>query len=422
MARMETSRVRMWILAGLVLAIAAAPARSHEIKVLLDRMSVQKGDTDVVFLSWGHRLPIDRPTRAEDVEHYQLMTPSGSVRQLSTDGESDQRNVVHLEEEGLYTASAVRKPAVMTIYRFGDQHVHFSGPKTKVRQGARIEDSYRSFQFAKAMVVAGGGSEKPKPVGHTLEILPTTAPAGWVVGRDIPFQVLFEGKPISGKLFQAKRLDFKPDDVWTWTRPTDQDGMAVLTPDRAGTWLLKATVEQPATPGDREQFDGNHWTSTLILEVRNEAAPALGAEAAHLARVKEVHGATGPWAVAGYRIGERALKELGLPRQSHDLEVVHRCPAEVQYSCIADGVQAATGASPGKLNLRIEEAVRADLRTVILDKRSGRTLTFTLEPEFARSIADLPMDRLEAEGRRVAALPDDAIFRFAISTGSTAPK
>jgi formylmethanofuran dehydrogenase subunit E len=83
-----------------------------------------------------------------------------------------------------------------------------------------------------------------------------------------------------------------------------------------------------------------------------------------------------------HRSGEDVmLKMLG---QSHDLEVVHRCPAEVQFSCIADGVQAATGASPGKLNLRIEPASREDLRTVIRDRSSSRSLTFTLRPEFAR--------------------------------------
>ncbi len=47
---------------------------------------------------------------------------------------------------------------------------------------------------------------------------------------------------------------------------------------------------------------------------------------------------------------------------------------------------------------------------MIRDRSSGRSLTFTLKPEFARSIADLPIDRLEAEGRRVAALPDNSIF------------
>ena len=63
-----------------------------------------------------------------------------------------------------------------------------------------------------------------------------------------------------------------------------------------------------------------------------------------------IHGGTGPFAVAGYRIGQRALKELNLPRGTFTLEVIHKTPNEVQYSCIADGVQAATGVSVGKLN------------------------------------------------------------------------
>lgn len=129
-----------------------------------------------------------------------------------------------------------------------------------------------------------------------------------------------------------------------------------------------------------------------------------------LARVKEVHGVAGPWAVAGYRIGERARKELKLPRHSFKLLVVHRAPAEVQYSCVADGLQAATGASPGKLNLKLEEVPPDRLSTAVSDRETGRTLTFTLRPEFVRSVRDLPHDRLEGEGRRVAALPDDLIF------------
>lgn len=258
------------VAAGLGLGLATVRTHAHEIKVMLDRMSVKQGDKDVVFLSWGHLLPTDGPTRGEDVERYQLLTPSGSIRNLATDNESDQRNTVHLEEEGLYTAEAVRKPTILTIFTRGDRHVHFVGPKNDIREEGTVEDSFRSFQSAKAMVTAGGGSEKPKPIGHALEIVPATAPEEWSVGRDIPFQVLFEGKPLSGKLFQAKPLDLKPDDVWTWTRPTDQIGVAVLRPDHAGTWLLKATFDRPAAAGDRERFDKDHWTATLILEIREK--------------------------------------------------------------------------------------------------------------------------------------------------------
>ena len=110
-------------------------------------------------------------------------------------------------------------------------------------------------------------------------------------------------------------------------------------------------------------------------------------------------------------MGERALKDLKLPRQSFALLVIHRGPpAEVQYSCVADGLQASTGASVGKLNLKLEEAPADRLKTTVQDRKSGRVLTFTLKPDLARSIKDLPYDRLEKEGERVAGLPDEAIF------------
>lgn len=146
------------------------------------------------------------------------------------------------------------------------------------------------------------------------------------------------------------------------------------------------------------------------------------AVAERLARVQAIHGAAGPWAVSGYRMGERALKELGLPRHTFSLLVIHHAPAEVQYSCVADGLQAATGASPGKLNLRVVEASAENLSTVIKDRKTGRTLTFTLQPAFIRSISDLPHDRLEAEGRRVAGLRDDEMFSVAESKSPAAAR
>lgn len=144
------------------------------------------------------------------------------------------------------------------------------------------------------------------------------------------------------------------------------------------------------------------------------AATARGADEPliqqRLDRVRAIHGGTGPWAVAGYRIGERAMKDLGQPRHSFALRVVHRCPATVQYACMADGLQAATGTSPGKLNLKVEEAPVSELSTTVEDRKTGRRITYRLKPAFLRSIADVPRDRLDAEGKRVAELDDDAIF------------
>jgi formylmethanofuran dehydrogenase subunit E len=177
---------------------------------------------------------------------------------------------------------------------------------------------------------------------------------------------------------------------------------------REGHWslLVQATGK---TPGQRDGQSYGETRFKATLEIGPEAAfgPAV---AACLDRVKDAHGATGPWAVAGYRIGERALKELKRPRHSHDLEVVHYCPLQVQYSCMADGLSAATGTSPGKLNLRIEESPANGLKTMVRDRDKNRILMFVLKPEFVRSMTDLPFDQLEATGRKVATLPDDVIF------------
>jgi formylmethanofuran dehydrogenase subunit E len=102
----------------------------------------------------------------------------------------------------------------------------------------------------------------------------------------------------------------------------------------------------------KKKFTHTRFKATLNL------VPPTGGEFEltldeRLNHVREVHGEAGPWAVAGYRIGERALKELSVPRHSFGLLVLHRAPAEVQYSCVTDGLMAATGASPGKLNLKL---------------------------------------------------------------------
>jgi formylmethanofuran dehydrogenase subunit E len=82
----------------------------------------------------------------------------------------------------------------------------------------------------------------------------------------------------------------------------------------------------------------------------------------------------------------------------------------VQWSCIADGVQAATGVSAGKLSLHLVETTPDKLETTIQDKRSGKILAFRLRPEFLSKYLDTPEDRQPAAAREVLKLPDSAIF------------
>jgi hypothetical protein len=129
-----------------------------------------------------------------------------------------------------------------------------------------------------------------------------------------------------------------------------------------------------------------------------------------IARVAAIHGGNGPWAVAGYRMGQHALARLGLPQQSFDLEVVHHSPRSVQYSCIADGAAAATGASLGKLNLSMVEADEAHTETTYRRRSTGQTVTLRTTAAFAARFRDLPREKLGEAGRSVMGLRDDEIF------------
>ncbi|TAK29032.1 MAG: hypothetical protein EPO40_11455 [Myxococcaceae bacterium] len=151
------------------------------------------------------------------------------------------------------------------------------------------------------------------------------------------------------------------------------------------------------------------------------AAPGRSAEEVALARVAAIHGGAGPFAVAGYRMGERALSEFSIQRGSFDVEVEHTSPAEVQYSCIADGVAASTGASVGRLNLRRVDATDGATRTQVRDRRSGRTLVLRLTEGFLARFRDVPMPGLGAAGRTVLGLRDEEIFEVVSDRGRESP-
>lgn len=109
------------------------------------------------------------------------------------------------------------------------------------------------------------------------------------------------------------------------------------------------------------------------------------------------HGIPGPWALLGHRMGLDALQRLHKSReQSWDLLITHRAPAEVKYTCMVDGLQASTGTSAGKLNLRHETiASAAHVESLVRDKKSGRTLRYKPSKAFveafnATDYADFP--------------------------------
>jgi len=140
------------------------------------------------------------------------------------------------------------------------------------------------------------------------------------------------------------------------------------------------------------------------------AKPAAAPPATPLETVALIHGGAGPWVVAGYRMGVFAMGQLGLARGSFDLEITHYTPKQVQYTCVADGAAAATGASLGKLNLGLAEATSADVRTTYRKKSTGQTITLRPSAAFVARYRDLPREKLGEAGREVMELPEAQVF------------
>jgi formylmethanofuran dehydrogenase subunit E len=148
------------------------------------------------------------------------------------------------------------------------------------------------------------------------------------------------------------------------------------------------------------------------------SAPSSTAEDEELERVARIHGAPGPWAVSGYRMGRYALAKLGLPPGSFDLEIIHHTPRQVMYSCIADGAAAATGASVGKLNLSLVDSRAEDVETTYRRKSTGQAITLRPTAKFRARYADAPRERARELGREVLRLAEAEVFEEVPSAGA----
>lgn len=126
--------------------------------------------------------------------------------------------------------------------------------------------------------------------------------------------------------------------------------------------------------------------------------------------VAAVHGDAGAWAVAGWRMGEAALKKLGLERGAFALNVEHQSPREVRYACIADGVQAATGASVGRLQLWFTEAKVDKLVTVYTNKDTKQVVKLRPTAAFRKKFMEVPREKARAAGREAMTMAEADVF------------
>ena len=122
-------------------------------------------------------------------------------------------------------------------------------------------------------------------------------------------------------------------------------------------------------------------------------------------KIQLVHGSDGPWVALGFQMGKDAAKKLEM-KSKEDLKVIHYGPFEVQYTCIADGIKASLGID----NIQYEKAEKAQLRSEIINIKTGKKLIFRPTDSFFTLYFNLPDLQLHEKAKEVLTSPNEIIF------------
>lgn len=275
----------------------------------------------------------------------------------------------------------------------------------------------RYTKYAKTILEVGAAEDKKEgwlqPIGHRLELVPLTNPTLWQSGETIQIQVLLDGHPwpevpiVAGHAGQAMR----DDDVRT---RTNERGIASIRLSQSGHWYAKAHLIRPYDGlGD---YEWESFWSTYTFRVKGKVDVS-----GSMQMLRAIHGRINPWAVAGFIMGERALIELRLPYGSTDFLAVQHGPIQLPYTGMIDGLQAATGATIGKLNLKMKDAPEDELRCEFFHLSTGEGIAYRLNDDMLARLMAVEGHDAESLAVRMMTMSAEELFDTPTRSGSPIP-
>ena len=118
----------------------------------------------------------------------------------------------------------------------------------------------------------------------------------------------------------------------------------------------------------------------------------------------EFHGHQCPFMPIGYRMGKLALEKLGARReQDHGFFVFPELGEGHPQTCIMDGIQAATGATYGKVLMA--KTFYGKLAAIFHHPQKG-TLRFSLLPDFVDAMGKFEFFACRKKGMEPSQIPD----------------
>ena len=269
----SATRVATWSLVallrsfGLILAavFVATGASAHDFWIQPRSFNLAVGQADPLTIEVGHGPFRSRWSGALDrVVLFRNIAPGAKV---------DLRPNLHPTPEQDAILSFSAPGTQMLLFESTDALSNL--PSIRYNDYAKIEGLTPALEFrartgqteangresysrrCKALIdVGAGGRANPaitRPVGFTLEIVPSISPYALKPGQLLPVQVLYQGRPLAGALVKLTNLEFDVRPVSMHL--TDATGHAQFQVPRTGDWLLNVIWTQPIKNNPNADFE-----------------------------------------------------------------------------------------------------------------------------------------------------------------------
>jgi len=132
-----------------------------------------------------------------------------------------------------------------------------------------------------------------------------------------------------------------------------------------------------------------------------------------LEKAVNFHGHLGPFLVLGIRMGFIGLRELRIERGNPKLRVTVMTKPSVPFSCVIDGIQAATICTVGNRKLKLRNSQKNILAKFQILEGNNVTVTLNLakQEELKKRLSKLAgSQEMERIARTVISMPEKELF------------
>ncbi len=250
--------VASWVIAFVLICCIAANA--HEFIIKPVQVSTEAGNKLAFSVLAAHVFMISE--EAEPVEQVEI---SLIEKENKTEVKLQKNDVlltldgaVEPKKEGTAIIAGHRKGMIWSQTTQG-----WKQAGKKELKGVISSGKYE--KFCKTLINVGKADDGyKKVVGHKLEIVPISNPAEAMIGKDMEFKILFDGKPFSTGVYATFDGFSTNPNTYAYFTETDEQGIAKVKITHPGVWMVRVEKEI-AEP--TEDYDNHVIRAVLVLGV-----------------------------------------------------------------------------------------------------------------------------------------------------------